>query len=100
MKNTKTKDFSIKINFNESIKSILDNLYKKNINSILVEGGTKTINKFINSNSWDEARVFRSNKNIKDGIKAPNFSYKNEILRQKISGDKLSYYINSSENKS
>ncbi len=100
MKNTKTKDFSIKINFKESIISILDNLYKKNINSILVEGGTKTINKFINSNLWDEARVFRSNKNIKDGIKAPDFSNRKEILKQKISEDRLSYYMNSFENKS
>ena len=99
-KNTKAKDFSIKINFKKSIKSILDILYKKNINSILVEGGTKTISEFINSNLWDEARVFKSNKNIKAGIKAPNFSNRNRIMKQKISGDILSYYINSSENKS
>ena len=99
-KNAKAKDFSIKINFKKSIKSILDILYKKNINSILVEGGTKTISEFINSNLWDEARVFISNKNIKAGIKAPNFSYRNRIMKQKISGDILSYYINSSENKS
>ncbi len=99
-KNAKAKDFSIKINFKKSIKSILDILYKKNINSILVEGGTKTISEFINSNLWDEARVFKSNKNIKAGIKAPNFSNRNRIMKQKISGDILSYYINSSENKS
>ena len=77
---------------------------KLNKKKILVFSATyneaENISEFINSNLWDEARVFISNKNIKAGIKAPNFSYRNRIMKQKISGDILSYYINSSENKS
>lgn len=99
---TKINDFnksSIKINFEKSVESIISYIYKKNINSILVEGGAKTINSFIDLNLWDEARVFRSKKNLITGIKAPVFSYSNEIIKKNISEDELSYYLNSSENK-
>ena len=99
---TKINDFnksSIKINFEKSIESMINYIYKKNINSILVEGGAKTINSFIDLNLWDEARVFRSKKNLITGIKAPVFFYSNEIIKKNISEDQLSYYLNSSENK-
>ena len=33
---------------------ILDDIYSKGISSILVEGGTKTINYFIEKNLWNE----------------------------------------------
>ena len=42
------------------------------IQSVLIEGGTKTINHFLNNDLWDSIRVFKSNKNIKSGIKSPN----------------------------
>ncbi len=71
----KTKDiksnYYIKIYFNNLIKNILRELYKQNIQSIIVEGGAKTLQSFIDKKLWDEARVFTANKELKYGVKAP-----------------------------
>lgn len=55
------------INMNE----MLDALYSKNIQSMIVEGGAKTLNSFLNSGLWDEIRVETSPKDVKNGTKAP-----------------------------
>jgi diaminohydroxyphosphoribosylaminopyrimidine deaminase/5-amino-6-(5-phosphoribosylamino)uracil reductase len=75
------------------IPNILNNLYKKNIQSILVEGGSKTLQQFIDSNLWDEARIFSSENNITEGIKKPEFKNycKQEI---KIKNNLLKIYTN------
>ncbi|WP_179320238.1 bifunctional diaminohydroxyphosphoribosylaminopyrimidine deaminase/5-amino-6-(5-phosphoribosylamino)uracil reductase RibD [Winogradskyella helgolandensis] len=50
---------------------IADLLFKQNINSIIIEGGSQTLQTFINENLWDEARVFTGNTSFKTGIKSP-----------------------------
>lgn len=55
------------INMNE----MLDALYSKNIQSMIVEGGAKTLNSFLDSGLWDEIRVETSPKDVKNGTKAP-----------------------------
>lgn len=51
--------------------SILEILYKHNIQSVLIEGGTTTLQTFIDEGLWDEARIFNGNVKFQDGIKAP-----------------------------
>lgn len=46
-------------------------IYKNNLQSVIIEGGTKTLETFISSNYWDEARVFKSQIILKEGIKTP-----------------------------
>ena len=53
------------------LNAVADYLYQKNIQSIIVEGGRKTLTHFIENNFWDEARVFISKNNLSEGIKAP-----------------------------
>lgn len=53
------------------LPKIMSILYEKNIQSLIVEGGTKTIQYFINNNLWDEARTIISPKEIINGIKSP-----------------------------
>lgn len=83
------------INFNSYnvAKQICDSLFQKNINSVIIEGGAKTLQTFINENLWDEARVFSGNTKFNDGVKAPLFNGK-LISEEKISTDILKYYIN------
>ena len=81
-------DFSINI-----AKQICDALYLKNINSVIIEGGRKTLRAFINENLWDEARVFIGNTSFKNGIKAPSISG-NLIFKERVSTDILKIYKN------
>ena len=52
-------------------KTIADISHRYDIQSILIEGGKQTIQSFIDSNLWDEARVFIGNIHLKSGVKAP-----------------------------
>ncbi len=62
----------IKVDFaQEGLKKIVEEIYKRNINSILVEGGAKLHESFINLGLWDEAHIEISKQEIGNGIKAP-----------------------------
>lgn len=57
-----------------NIENITNFLHKKNIQSVLVEGGNKTLKTFIENNLWDEARVFKSKNKLKKGVLAPKIN--------------------------
>ncbi len=80
------------IDYNEPIAAqISDLLYKRNINSVIIEGGSKTLQSFIDEKLWDEARIFTGLSEFKDGIKAPIF--KGILISEsKIKKDSLKIY--------
>lgn len=82
------------IDFTQPIASQICNLlHLKNINSVIIEGGTKTLQTFIDEGLWDEARVFTGNTTFKDGVKAPKLS--TELLSKTVIGeDTLRIYSN------
>jgi diaminohydroxyphosphoribosylaminopyrimidine deaminase/5-amino-6-(5-phosphoribosylamino)uracil reductase len=53
---------------------ILEELYKRNILSVFVEGGSRTLQYFIFGNVWDEARVIVGNTLFSEGTKAPTIN--------------------------
>ncbi len=55
-------------------KQISAVLFKHHINSVIIEGGTQTLQTFIDENLWDEARVFSGTIQFKNGTKAPKLS--------------------------
>ncbi len=57
-----------------SIQQILDDLQKRKIQSLIVEGGTYLLQKFLESELWDEARVFTSQNKFGEGIAAPSIT--------------------------
>jgi diaminohydroxyphosphoribosylaminopyrimidine deaminase/5-amino-6-(5-phosphoribosylamino)uracil reductase len=84
----------VKIDFNKKIiPQILRNLYKQNIQSLIVEGGKQLLESFIEANLWDEAFRFVGNKLFTDGIKAPQISGK-MVHSEKIDSDQLFVYTN------
>lgn len=55
-------------------KLILEELYKRGILSVFVEGGSRTLQYFLIDNHWDEARVIVGKSDFNEGIKAPTIS--------------------------
>ncbi len=80
--NIKTPDF---------LMGILDDLYQRQINSILVEGGAKLLGSLLDQNIWDEARVFTSQQAFGEGIVAPKIAMVCQEERI-IAGDSLKTY--------
>ena len=82
------------INFSKNVaKQICDLLFEKHINSVIIEGGAKTLQSCIDANLWDEARVFTGQLEFKKGIKAPKFKGK-LISEENIITDTLKIYKN------
>lgn len=84
----------IHVNFDEKlIYNLLEKLYEYKINSLIVEGGTKLLNTFIDANLWDEARVFIAERFLNVGIKAPTLpiSYSSKFM---IGKDELFLFRN------
>lgn len=68
--------------------SVLDILHKKDIQSVIIEGGKQTLQTFIYANLWDEARVFKGTNSFGNGTKAPDFKG-NLISKETILNDEL-----------
>lgn len=59
---------------NQLIERICAFLYTLGIQSVLVEGGAKTLTSFIEAGLWDEARIFKGLVIFKEGTKAPSLN--------------------------
>tara|TARA_B100001173_G_C15922349_1_gene519125 strand:- start:15 stop:1043 length:1029 start_codon:yes stop_codon:yes gene_type:complete len=82
----------LKADFNKLNEDILNQLYNRNILSLIVEGGAITINSFIATNLYDEIRVFTADKLLKNGVNSPELPDINLIETSIINNDKLEIY--------
>jgi diaminohydroxyphosphoribosylaminopyrimidine deaminase/5-amino-6-(5-phosphoribosylamino)uracil reductase len=67
----KSNLFYVKLNEMDFIKDLVNDLYERNIQSVIIEGGAQTLQLFIDGGWWDEARVFTSRQTFTEGVKAP-----------------------------
>ena len=81
-------DFTIPL-----IPQYLQELYKRDVRSLFVEGGSKLISSFIQSGFWDEANVFISAQTVAAGVPAPILS-ESPKSTENINGDVLLRYQN------
>ena len=88
---------TIKLEMSSSnVDKIFEELYKNNIQSVIIEGGTTTIQSFIDVDLWDEAYQFMGTKTLfHKGLKAPklkgNFNIKSRLT---LKNDVLKIYKN------
>jgi diaminohydroxyphosphoribosylaminopyrimidine deaminase/5-amino-6-(5-phosphoribosylamino)uracil reductase len=94
-KNSATKNTRfIKLDKENFIKELLDSLYKNEIQSVLIEGGAKTLQSFIDSGLWDEARIITNETMVvEEGINAPQMKNFTMIHREKYFSDSIAYFI-------
>lgn len=82
----------VKLSEENFLYELLVDLHKKNIQSLIIEGGAVTLNGFIHEGLWDEARVFVASTCFGDGIKAPQLSNAKFDGKENIMGDTLTYF--------
>lgn len=94
-KETSTNNLTyVKINDAKTLlQEVLNELYKSNIQSVIVEGGATLLQSFIDQNLWDEARVFVGNRKFYTGLKAPILRGK-LVTKERIDADDLMFYKN------
>ena len=75
------------------VSEILNALYQLNIQSVIVEGGTKLLQIFIDAGMWDEARIICNEELvIGKGLSAPLLSAAIKINEEKMLSDRIEYY--------
>jgi diaminohydroxyphosphoribosylaminopyrimidine deaminase/5-amino-6-(5-phosphoribosylamino)uracil reductase len=57
-----------------SLEALLADLHTRQIQSVLIEGGSQTITQFLAAGLWDEARVFTAPIQFERGIAAPKLT--------------------------
>jgi diaminohydroxyphosphoribosylaminopyrimidine deaminase / 5-amino-6-(5-phosphoribosylamino)uracil reductase len=70
------------------VEEVLENLYQRKIQSLIVEGGAQVLKSFIEKELWDEARVFTGQVQFGNGIPAPLIKGK-LVSESEIMGDRL-----------
>jgi diaminohydroxyphosphoribosylaminopyrimidine deaminase/5-amino-6-(5-phosphoribosylamino)uracil reductase len=89
----KGKTERIKIDFSQSvIPQILQELYKRQIDSLIVEGGNTLLQSFIDAETWDEARVELAPFKLNEGIPAPKIPASYFESELSMDGNKFLYY--------
>jgi diaminohydroxyphosphoribosylaminopyrimidine deaminase / 5-amino-6-(5-phosphoribosylamino)uracil reductase len=85
-----------KINKEEKIiPQILNVLHHLQIQSVIIEGGAKLLQSFIDDNLWDEARVITNTAmQIAEGIAAPVLKKEKYTAEEMMLTDTIEYFIN------
>lgn len=82
------------IDFNKDLPTqICEVLWRHEVQSVIIEGGRQTLQTFIDSEKWDEARLFIGQVQFGEGTRAPVFSGK-LVSEEKIASDILKIYKN------
>jgi diaminohydroxyphosphoribosylaminopyrimidine deaminase/5-amino-6-(5-phosphoribosylamino)uracil reductase len=81
----------VRIDEEDFIQHLVQDLYARKIQSVIVEGGAQTLQLFMNANLWDEANVFISDRTFGKGIAAPVIHGK-LVSSSALGEDKLNIY--------
>jgi diaminohydroxyphosphoribosylaminopyrimidine deaminase / 5-amino-6-(5-phosphoribosylamino)uracil reductase len=83
----------IKIPNEDMLIDVLQSLFEQDIQSVLIEGGTKTIQKFIDRGLWDEARtIVNKDMTIENGVPAPDMKNFQFNRQEKVLNDLVNYF--------
>nr|WP_214460414.1 bifunctional diaminohydroxyphosphoribosylaminopyrimidine deaminase/5-amino-6-(5-phosphoribosylamino)uracil reductase RibD [Flavihumibacter fluvii] len=78
------------------VKQLLENLYALQIQSLIVEGGARFLQSFLDENAWDEARIITNTEMIiSDGYAAPALNHGRLLYGEQIDADLVQYFTNS-----
>ena len=84
----------ITLDFQQDIlPQIMEVLYQRKLQSLIVEGGSILLQSFIDSECWDEAYIEQSKDRLMDGVKAPHLSHDYDILTQRMFGKEIRYAV-------
>jgi diaminohydroxyphosphoribosylaminopyrimidine deaminase/5-amino-6-(5-phosphoribosylamino)uracil reductase len=86
----------IMIDFHKKpLTQIMKHLHDSGIQSVIVEGGTNTLQHFIDQGIWDEARVLIGQKKLSKGKPAPKINKDFQLAKENVCGvDHIQFFKN------
>ena len=89
----------IRISKENFLDELMNALYREQIQSIIIEGGRFTLQKFIDAGLWDEVIVIK-NENLKliNGTKVPDFTDQKPLKTEEFRDNMIEFYKNQRDN--
>ncbi|MBK8145205.1 MAG: bifunctional diaminohydroxyphosphoribosylaminopyrimidine deaminase/5-amino-6-(5-phosphoribosylamino)uracil reductase RibD [Bacteroidetes bacterium] len=84
----------IKIGPENELEQMLEILGKKKVSSLLVEGGAKCLQQWVDANQWNEARVIKSAVYLHEGIAAPHLQNAETTTQMQVQNDTITFFTN------
>ena len=85
----------IKIEKENFLENLMEKLFKQQIQSVVIEGGSFTLQQFIDQNLWDEAIIIKNeNLQLLNGTKAPKFNVE-KFHKKQFRDNTIEFYKNS-----
>lgn len=84
----------IRVDYNkEVLPQILRHLYGQGLQTLMVEGGSRVLQSFIDAGAWDEMVVEESARKLNEGVKSPEISNRISSRTEKHFGVNIRHYI-------
>lgn len=84
----------IKITKENFLQNLMQKLHEEQIQSVIIEGGSFTLNQFIKANLWDETFIIKNeNLEVRNGTKAPEFDHQPQNVT-KVRNNIIEYHQN------
>jgi diaminohydroxyphosphoribosylaminopyrimidine deaminase/5-amino-6-(5-phosphoribosylamino)uracil reductase len=78
----------------DDLLQMMELLYKEKLQSVIIEGGAKLLQSFIDKGLWDEARIISNEELvIGNGVEAPLLEQHKLIKEERISTDLISFFV-------
>ena len=74
------------------LEDIMVDLYRREIQSVMIEGGAATLDHFFQAGLWDEARRFQAPSTFGGGITAPAIRHADLVSSTSFTGDELTVF--------
>lgn len=75
------------------VKQMLNSLVHFNIQSVIVEGGARLLQSFIDTDYWDEARIItNASLCIENGLQAPELKHAVPVYSEQFFSDRVDYF--------
>lgn len=83
----RSNETCVKIEGQDFLRGMMTNLYERKVQSLIVEGGPETLNKFVTAGLWDEVRMFVAPVRFGKGLRAPQPAGRTSEIN--VAGDRL-----------
>ena len=75
------------------LPQVMDELCRRNVQSLLVEGGTQLLQSFVDGEWWDEIYVEHASAVLGEGVKAPSVPAGYPVVYERRDGVAVAHYL-------
>lgn len=76
----------------DTVEEVVAAIHQEKLQSVIVEGGRRILDAFIEADLWDEIRLILASHDLGGGLKAPDVPHHSRSMTENISDNTITYY--------